>query len=188
MHFAQPRFEGASQFAIESLVFQRQHPIGFVVRQGPDDGTASVRERQEGERAARQKPLPCGLFMRLLGFDESHHAALLIIVRRHLQARQLAQRGIGAVGGDGELRFHTRPVVQPQTHAASLPELVEESCSIDSTRAGQCNRTPAAGSAAHRRSASRLFSTIQPNWSRPSMSASNDSSPPPDASHTRMRR
>ena len=44
-HFAQPRFEGAGEFAAESVVLQRQHAIRFFVGQGPDDGAAPVHER-----------------------------------------------------------------------------------------------------------------------------------------------
>ncbi|MNM52255.1 hypothetical protein D3C81_633320 [compost metagenome] len=96
-HLSQTTGKGVGQLAIEAFVVQRQHALGFVIRQGPDDGTAVLVVRQHRQRAGIEEPLPRGVFIRQLAVDVGHHAALAVVVSRHFQASQGTQRGFGTV-------------------------------------------------------------------------------------------
>ncbi len=103
--FAEVVLEGLAETCAELRVGQRHELVGLGGVGGPDDRRAPVGERQERERPARHDALPCRASMRLFGRHVADDRALRIAPAAGVDAGPLAQRRVGAFGGDDEFGF-----------------------------------------------------------------------------------
>jgi hypothetical protein len=70
---------GICQSPLEFVRMLRHPVLRFATRQRPDYRTPAVGQRQQRERSARQKPLPCGFLVRPLWYDVGDDRMLSII-------------------------------------------------------------------------------------------------------------
>ena len=95
---AQPKIAGETELIEKGLIVQCQHALCLGFRQRPDQGAATVRQRQQRQRSARQKTLPGGTLVRSLGTDMRHHGTLRIVTTMRGDAGELTQRRAGTIG------------------------------------------------------------------------------------------
>ncbi len=91
---------------------RRQVTQALRVRSGhrPDDGTAPIRQRQEGQRTSGQESLPGRIGMGSSGGHMGHHGRLMIVMPVGSDAGQGAHLRAGAIGADHQCRAE-RPAV-----------------------------------------------------------------------------
>ena len=85
------KVEGRTEFGTERIVVECQQAHSLFIRNRPDDRTASVSERQESKRSARQKALPRRRLVRAFVRNVRDDATLSVITILRRDAKQAAQ-------------------------------------------------------------------------------------------------
>ena len=123
-----PRTPSQRLFDLSRRLFRRTRCEVLRMRRArrPHDGAATVRERQESDRAVGEKPLPGGARMRMLGAHVRHECALIVVPAGRFDARELAAERSRAIGADDQGRAQRASVAERYDRAIALERHARE--------------------------------------------------------------